>query len=305
MVVFEDIHRNVVSKIGDKFKGLNLEPFWLTDVTKAINQAIAKVREGYVKNKRGEVFSKTVQFYVSLPDLAYPYLHYTSIAEYGNILSSVDPGIAIMGSNVLVTDIELTENPVVYQKGTRVTKDGLLYEATESVPSINTFDLTYDPNNIRSWFANNGLKYKVGDVVRSLGSYYVCEQAHTNKEQPEDIGSVLIETLPAWTKVYWKLIGRNNITAVYFPFWQLTNLKFHTQPKDLCAFSIVRDKLYLPKEYSQFTMTYVPEWEYVSDLSTVLDLPYELVPEVETIAIQLLGPVLGFSLEQGEPNEQS
>jgi len=305
MVLFDDIHRNVVAKIGDKRGGLPFEPFWFTDVTKAINQAIAKTREGYTRNGRGDVFSKTAMLYVSLPDLAYPHLHYTNLTEFGPVMSTVDPAISILSSNVLNTDVELTTDAVSYPKGARVFRfdDNMVYEAVELVPAENTYDLVFDPNHVRTWYKNNGIKYKVGDVVSSEGSYYVCGQAHRNEDMPEDITLVELNSVPAWNKVYWKRVGDNNKTAVYFPFWQLTNLRLHKEPRQLCAFSIVRDKLYMPKEYNKITITYVPEWTYVSDLSATIDLPYELVPEVETLAMQFLAPVIGFSMESAD--EQS
>ena len=301
MILFDDIHRNVVAKVGDKRRGLPLEPFWFTDITKAINQAIAKTREGYTRNGLGDVFSKTAMLYVSLPDLAYPHLHYATLSEFGPVISTVQPAIAILSSNVLNVDIELTTSATAFAKGTRVFReDNQIYEAVEAVPAQNTYDLVFDPNDIRGWYKNNGIKYKVGDIASTNGSYYVCLQTHKNVDMPENIASVTVNSLPAWTKVYWKYIGDNSTTAVYFPIYQLTNLRLHRDARQLCAFSVVRDKLYLPKEYNKITITYVPEWIYVSDLSATIDLPYELVPEVETLALQLLAPVIGFSMESAD-----
>ena len=304
MVILDDIHRNVVAVL-DRQEGLSNVEFWHTDVTKAVNRAIAEVREAYTKAGIGQYFVHTQRIYTTVEDLNYPYLRYVTLEK--NPLATTPAHLAFYTSNFFRSEDELLDQNQTFEQGRMVFKDdGFAYEALVNISNANTFDLTFKPGRTRLWYPNNDLKFRVGDIIKQASdAYYRCLVDHKNFFNPIPLNpeDVTIEDDPAWERLYWRQCGKAFVTGVYYDFHRLNQLKTISNPDQFYGFSAVRDRLYVTRNITNFTISYVPEWEYVSDLDEELEIPFELLREVEQLALKLLEPVVGRNLADNRVNE--
>lgn len=303
MIKLDDIHRNVVSVIDSK-QGLANIQYWHTDVTKAINRAIAEVREAYTKAGLGHYFALTQRFYTTVEDLEYPYLRYVKLDRPP--IQVTPTHLAFLSSNVFVTENELLDTEQDFYIGDIAYRDdGFLYVAVADTENENTYQATFSPERTRSWYPNNKLKYRAGQLIKAYSDgYYRCLVDHTNYFADPPVGpeDVLLDTVPAFERLYWMKKGSPFVTATYYDFRRLNQMKSVSNPTNFYAFSVVRDKLYVTRNVENFTLSYVPEWQYVSNLDATLDIPYELVSEIENMALRLLEPIVGANLIDNRTN---
>jgi len=304
MVLFDDIHRNVVAVL-DRQEGLSNIEYWHTDVTKAINRAVAEIREAYTKAGIGQYFVHTQRIYTTIEDLNYPYLRYVMLEK--TPLAVTPAHLAFYTSNFFRSEDELLDRNQTFAEGSIVFKDdGFAYEALTNISNANTFDLTFIPGRTRLWYPNNNLKYRVGDIVKQASdAYYRCLVDHTNTINPIPLNpeEVEFDSNPAWERLYWRQCGKAFVTGVYYDFHRLNQLKTIDNPDQFYGFSVVRDRLYVTRNINNFTISYVPEWEPVSNLDDEIQIPYEMLREVEQLSLKLLEPIVGMPLADNRVNE--
>lgn len=300
------------------------------DVTNAINEAISSLRVEYIQNGQGFEFTETDRVYATVDDIEYPFAKYAEL-DY-NIMRSLPIQWTVKQSMFSKTDKFIQNKPQTWTKGDLAIKGNNLYKCVESVDGVNTFNYTFKPSSIRSWSKNNKFEFVQGDVVYDGSSYYIATEDYVNNEN-EGIADAGLEppvvsdptltssnvTATAFTvnftqatsseeensfeKLYWMLIGDAYYEARYVPFDQIHQLKLSGFTRNHFPFTIKENKIYTTVTALPFTITYIPEWEYVEDLDTDLDIPDSFIQPVKQNAIQQLG--FKLNIDSSEAGSES
>lgn len=291
MSTYGDLHRDVVSALGTPKEQINFK-----DVSNAINQTISQARVEYIQNGQGYEFVETETFYVLIDDLTYPFLYSTDLDK--NLMRTLPISQTVRSSLFWKTENELLDEAQTWSEGDIVRKGDYAYQALDDISSTNTYNLTFTLENPRNYYIDNGLKYVKGDIVRDqvTGDYYRCDTAYTNNQGQS------ITASGNFTKVLWKQIGEAFFEATYVPFDAMYEMKLRNNIKEHYPFTILDNKIYTTVENVPFSISYIPEWTFVEDMSTELNIPDSMYQSVRNRAIQLLAPKLG--MEQPQTDEE-
>lgn len=277
-MTFAPIVKDIVSKLNQNV----LQDAGVTyyDIIVAINDEYVKLRDAYIVQGQGNIFAKTENVYVSLKDFAYPDFYYAELES--QVLSTVPIQQAVFSTTMLLTNTKLTSAAKAYTKGTLVSIGNYLYKAVEDVPAIDSSALFFNNLFTKNYTVDNKLHYGVGELLKdkATGSFYRVTTAFQAKDGVGLSGNT--------EKVYWKRIGVNHTTPHLYNINDLTRTRLYNYIETEFAFSIVGNKLYIQGADSpkNFAITYIPEWEQVTDMETEVLLPYAIVPELKNAALR-------------------
>lgn len=294
MTTFGELYRDVISNLNVPEDQLRFK-----DVSNAINQAISEIRTEYVKSGLGYEFAVTERIAGTSRDIQYPFLQKAPLSY--PIIRTLPISMAVKSSVFQVSDNILENRSQAWATaGTTVIRDDDIYayKSTEAIPTLtNTYNLTFDPIDVKNFYTNNGLKFAVGDVVydQASGSYYRCDTAYTNNT------GATIEDSGAFTKVYWKKIGNAYFQGMVVPFNALHETRINQNINRTYPFTILEDTVYTSVSGVTFTITYIPEWTYLESMTAQLTIPDTMITTVKGRSIELLSVKLG--LQQPRSNE--
>lgn len=280
MPTLEQLYRNVNSTLSanDIWK----EKIYHNDTVKALNDAIADQRIEYINRGLGFEFATTETFYVTMEDIQYPFVR-NAFQLSRPLLRSLPIHQTILVNSFPKSDIVLDDEEVSLIKGDEVIKGKRLYKVVEDVDNENVYDKTFEAEYVRFFYA--GMKVRLEDIILFEDSYY----------RPTQAGK--IEDISTLEKVYLLDIGQAYNDAMCVSFNRLHELTLAQSVKG-DVFTVKDDMIYTSFDSIPFTLSYIPEWEYVDDLSTELDIPDTMITAVEQQAIASLARKFGLEIEQ-------
>lgn len=291
-ITLSKLYRDIVSGIGapeDQIRKL--------DVTNLINQNIADLRVQFIKQGLGKEFIETETISSTSKDTTYPFLYTATITK--PLMRSLPIEWTVQQSLFWETSNELQDTVDTWTKGDLAIKDGVVYEALSDINSQNTYDLTFKIDNVKNYYNNNGLEFKKGDIVynQSDGTYWRCTSDYTN-----DQGQT-ISASGSFEQLYWRQIDDGYQQGTPIKFTELFQTVLHDYADNHFPFTIKEKDFYTTKSNTPITISYVPEWQYVEDLSANLDIPDMIIQPIRNRCIRLIGSKLGIK-EELLPNVQ-
>ena len=297
---FKDLYRDVYSRLSLFDTGHGI---YAQDIIVALNDAITQHRLEYVNNNMGQAFAIEVSSYATIESQEFPFAGYFTLPR--QVIKSSPPENAIIAAIVWDTTEEIPDNISSGEIWDVATKDGKQYYCIADFDNVNTFDRTFKAANIRNYKRNNGLIYKKGDVVldHETEAYYRCvEDFHAVVDEP-------IDNLLQFEKLYWYERGSAYKPAIFFPLDQLRSMKMYENFSSTYAFTVIGNKVYTVPSPERVSITYVPEWEPITDIESDVDIPDFMIPIIKNSAINVLGAKLGMNLvdqriKEPEPTEE-
>lgn len=291
-----NLYRDIVSNFSSVADGRLRK----LDVTNLINQTIADVRTQFIQEGLGKEFLYTETIWATVKHpIEHPFLYRATLDK--TLMRGLPIAWTVQHSLFWETENELEDTTQSWSKGDLAIKDDTVYEALEDISSQNTYDLTFEVDNVKNYYNNNGLEYKTGDIVynQSDGTYWRCTSDYTNNQGQAISGSGNFEQL------FWRRVDdayQQGSPVKYNDLFQTQLFEFGDNH---FPFSIKEDEFYTPVDNTPITISYIPEWEYVEDFDTELTIPDLIVQPVRNRCIRLLGSKLGIQQENlPEPMEK-
>lgn len=276
-MTLDSIYRDIYSRIRQS--GLEHD-FGFLDIVKAINDAIRQLRFQYIETGNINDFLLTEDI-VFVSDSTFRELN-------SGVLTSTpiqDAPVSLVFSNIRAykTQNELEDSTQSYTKGDLVYREGVLYKATKTSSSLNTYNLVFDPKKVRNYKRNNGLQYYNNDVIydSQTDDYY-----RVNADFVANV-DVVATSIPELTVLYWKEMKEGWLRPQVLPY---KNLQQYTiLGEEFYPFvSFLGDTIYTNNYIEKITISYVPVWSDVTDMTTDLGLPDSFITQVKILSIQLL-----------------
>lgn len=258
------------------------EKFYSQDVIKAINDSIAEVRTKAAQGRNARQIAVTQVIDDFAVSLQFPYLVESTLDQ--PLLNTVDPHFSILQADYWKSASPLTSSFTTAVVGEQRYIAGQLYSCVAAHTGENQFTKTFDPKDIRAFYPNNQAKFFTGEIIFREGVYWkVLEDFLNNEDQTFVEGS-------RFSKMYWaKLQGAFGVASIY-PFERIGELKLLNESHctGTRGIAVRGDVILASPNVPKLTITYVPEWTFVSDLDAVIDLPTEWSSEVKTMAVDKL-----------------
>lgn len=281
----EKIYRDIVSLF--KAEGLDHSDIYASDIIHSINDSIATQRIKQVKGGVKTPFVTEEEIPFNMEDRNVSYLNKTTIEKAP--LQELPLHKTVVTAIAKKSQNRLTKSAKAWSQGDEVVKGRYLYKAVVDVPSSNTYDLTFDPQDVIPYVKNKD--YITGDVI-----YY--NQKQTYWEATSDFkasGDPLNDTA---NELYWKQIGGAEVDASIIAYENKRDLKV------LDVSITINDKtIFTTPDIGYLFLEYVPVWEPVEELDGEIDLPISILQVVKRDVFQRLSPKLRTSQEQGGQDE--
>jgi hypothetical protein len=260
----KDLYRDVYSQLNVHGNEHSISSL---DIIKALNQTIRLLRAEYVKNGLAGYFAETEVVQGFYQDYQYEFLSRGTLSK--TLIAEVPVEQAILSSNVKITINKIADETQTWKEGDTAEYDGMLYEAVKDITDTNTYGKVFDSKNLRIYYPNNGLKYKAGEIVWN---------PDTNQYYKVSSGFIATDDVENLDEVFWRKIGNANIVANHYPINLLRNVVLHDNLTQ--AFSIYNNQVYVNPKVQELTITYVPEWRYIQDLETDVNIPDQMELQV-------------------------
>lgn len=267
MANFEQLYRDISQQYP--LEVLEQRGLYFNDLLNIINDEYASTRIEMVKTGRGQPFLVTEDVYAVIPDISYPEFYYAELQE--PLLSAVPVQQAVYSSLVWYVSDQIQNSLQSFTKGDKKSYNGGVYVAVNNVSAVNTFGLTFYGKKVRNYKAGNSLSYQIDDILYDTETrqYWKVTEAFTSTSA-DDLSTKA-------TRVYWKYLFGNYDTANHYDFFELTRNRMYVAIDGEHAFAIQDNKLYTPKQNKRFTISYVPEWDNVTDLATEVVMPSSML----------------------------
>lgn len=283
MVKLREIYADVLARLDQH----DTQKISFSEIVNAINDVIKQQRVNYVSQGRYEPFVKTEVFYTSIASFEFPFLN--SIELENDILDDVPIESVLINGVVQFTDNELENTIQSWNKGDLAVKDGEVYIALQDITSTNTFNLTFNIDETKFYYPDNGIDYFTGDIVYNGfdKKYYRVNSNFTSGV-----------TNPSFTELVWKHVTSNNKPTYFYPFNRIHELKLFNKDREVYGFTVNRSKIFLNKlkDDKIFTLSYVPKWTEVKNLNDDVDIPDFMISNVKNGVLQIIGAKLGLNL---------
>lgn len=294
MPTLDSIYRDINSYTTNS--DVFTEPIVHQDVIKAINDGIRKLRREYTSNGLGHKFSTTETIYSLIKDFEYPFLNFSNLSNrVDDSLEITDSILAVFGYEV--TD-ELLDEAQSFSKGDLVMKGDIIYKAVDDIDNINTYEDTFQAVTVRNFYKGNELRYTQDDIVYDVENdlYYKVNTDFTNDsgDSAPDISEL--------DKLYWKKEKESYIHVSKYPFYAINTLRAFDEYSQTQGIVVNQDKIYATKGLERLTLTYIPEWEDITDLDEEVIIPDFMVSDLKNLVINKLLRKRQFA--EQELNEQ-
>jgi hypothetical protein len=233
-------------------------------IRKAINHVYTVIRNEYIRRGQGDEFMIEVALGagdLNQPDMFTEMQRLKKAEVTRPVVMSIplQEAIRVVTASTVVN--ALTDAVLSFQKDDIVSKDGYKFIATDDVVGLNTYNLTFTVDDLKSFRINNGLKYRKGHVVYSEGSFYRAIRDHINEFVAETIAEInIIE--PTWEQLYWRFIGLDLVNPVIIPINDYFTI---TRNNGVYHFvSMKGNTVYVSNGIKRLRIRYVPELDFVS-----------------------------------------
>lgn len=282
------IYRDIISALGPSVE----DQVRKLDVTNLINQTIADLRVQFIRNGLGSEFIYTQKIdSTSKNSTEFPFLYTATLDK--NIMRGLPLSMTVQESLFWKASDELTDTVQSWTKGDLAYKDGVAYEALEDISSQNTYDLTFEADNVKNYYNNNGLEFFKGDIAynQSDGTYWRCTSDYTNDQGQSISASGNFEQL------FWRRVDDAYYQGSPVQFNSLFQTVLFDMIDNHYPFSIKEKTFYTTVANTPLTLSYVPEWEYVEGFDQQLSVPDMMAQPIRNRAIQLIASKLGVDSE--------
>jgi hypothetical protein len=279
-MTLDSIYRDVNSKLSVQHE--YEEKFYSLDTIKAINDAISAVRLEAAQNRVAEQIAVTQVINNFTLSANHPYLVEATLSA--SIINTVDPMSAILQADYWVTANTLDSGFTSATVGDRRNIGRKLYQCVETYAGVNAQTRIFDGNKLRYFAPNDNATYLVGDIIHNGGSYWkVLENFANTTTQTFEEGA-------RFEKQFWVFVGNAFGPTSVYTFERISQMKLLSE--DDCTgtrgVAVKKDKVYCSPNVPKLTITYVPEWTFINNLDTNLDIPSEWLPEIKQRAVQTM-----------------
>jgi len=270
---------NLIKRIRTKIGNIGLDdvPFFHDQYVSAINDAIRSLRVQYIQNGLGNEFVESETFYVLIEDFDLPFLNFADLKK--PILRSLPPSLTVRSSLIWKAP-RLNRGTGTYAKGEKRIIGRELYEAVDNITEQDTYNNAAKIDRVRTFYPDNGLTFFEGDIVKSNGLYYVATQEYENNTD------TLIEDTGSFEQIYWKYVGSGYVEARHVPFSELHSNRLKLP--NSYPFSVKENKVWTQFNNVPFTLSYIPEWEEVTDVNEELSVPDSMLMDIQNLSVQHL-----------------
>lgn len=258
MVTLKEIYDSVLST----FPG-NVREFDSQLIVDWINESYIEIRNQFISNQRFEQFTTTEYVGGFSKHKSIPYLNYTKLKR--PVIQDINIDNVVVYA-VCRTAPKLSSVEKSWDEGDEAYKNESLYEAVSDVPEMDSSELTFKDCDVRNFYPENGLKYKVGDVVKVDDVFYKCTSEHTNTSE-EDISE-----LTEWEQVYWKYKGIGFVDPEIVDFSMVDRKKLVIDGGGVIV-TFDKDNLYVSPGILNVEVSYVPEHEHVRNNNGKFSIP--------------------------------
>lgn len=290
MITLDPIYRDITSKFN---QGAKENEITRTDILIAINDAIAALRNEYVTAGLGQSFAITDSITALARDTTYPFLFVGTLTK--DLLKRVAVSKSVINVSLFQTASNLTDTLTTFAVDSLAIKNNAsefkLYKCVKGFTSLNTFTLTFTKSDLRQWRSANGLTYSAGNVIFDGTSYWKLTADLVNDVPYTFVASGAGAGQINATQVYWLEQGDPTINPVFFEFDRINEIRLLNRD-GFKGYTIKDNKIYGTSNVAKVNITYVPEWTYVDDLGTNVQVPYELIEPIKQRAIAALATKL-------------
>lgn len=287
-MTFGELYRDVYSRLA--LDGEDHDVYF-DDISKTINDAVRELRVEYIKQGMGHEFATTETLNNFTESTDYPFVNSDILSN--KIMEDLPIEYTVLSSTCYTTDNVIQNSSQTFNKGDIARKDGKLYECVSSFSNQNTFDLVFDPDDVRNYYRKNGLVYNIGDVVydNETQNYFRVTTGFTNNIDEDGDNNSNLEQL------FWKEIGTSYAYASHYPFKYLNTIRLFESVDFSEAFAILEDKVYATPNIDELILTYISKWTDIKDMDATLDLPDFMIPQVKDRALIRIGQKLNVKME--------
>lgn len=258
MVTFKTIYEDAMSTFPGDIR--NFDPVSLQNW---INESYIEIRDQYIQANKFDQFaiSDHVKFtrddrqlpYLRVGTLRYPilqHLNFDSLVVYV-IARKHDP---------------LKDEAQTWSEGDYAWKGIDKFVAVNDITGINTYTLTFENRDVRNYAPANGLKYKIGNVVKEDGKYYRANSVTVNT------ASTALSTRSEWDQVYWKYDGMGFTDPEVINF-NLIDRRKAAIDNGATVITFDKKEVYISSGVTSAEIRYVPEHKWVTKNNETFYIP--------------------------------
>lgn len=281
----EKLYRDIVSLF--RAEGLEQSNVYASDIIHAINESISTQRRKQVQAGIKTPFVTNEEIPFSLEDRNLTYLNKADLDKAP--LRELPLTETVVTAVAKKTPNRLTQTVKSWSQGDKVTKEGVLYEAVNNIPSSNSYDLTFNHKDVIPYVKNKD--YSNGDII-----YY--NQGQTFWRATSNFTASGDPSADPTEQIYWRKVGRAEIDASVISYKNKRDLRVNDT-----SITINEKTLFASPDIGYLFLEYVPIWEPVEELDEEIDLPLSVVQAVKQDVFQLLSPKLRTSQSTGDQDE--
>lgn len=268
-----DLYTDIYSKLT--LGGIEHDVNYL-DIVKSINDSIREIRQELI-------IAEVPNEFVTSEDIELNEDEFFDGLNSGDlekeILEDVPINFSIINSILFKTNNELIDEDQSFNKGDIAYKGKVLYKAIDEISNVNTYTLTFNPSDVRTYREDDGLLYKKGDIVFDIDTK---EYFGVNEE------FIATDASPDLTKLYWMKIEDGWLRGSYVEYFNLDK-SIITDDDEFYPFISVRGKtIYSNKFIERIKISYIPKWNDVKNLDDELNLPEIMIPKVKDLSLSKL-----------------
>lgn len=277
---FRNIYNDVVSRVSQL--DVDRSKLFHYDYLDAINDSIAELIVMYGSKEMFDGITHTEVITFNMKDFEYSLLYSADLEK--KINKNFKPKNAIVNCLVQPITLEGKTGEQSYSKGTLVVFKDYVYECLDSYTLQDHLEneTEFDGTNIREYTPGSGVQYKRLDILKFDNLYYRCIQDFIATDKQHDIETDTIN----FSQIFWIKKQPVYFNSRFIAFDDLNDMLIYSKMKDVYMFSVYGDKLYMNQNPKRVVLTYIPEWEDITNLDTEITFPRTMVSDIKLKALE-------------------
>lgn len=291
--IYTDIHSKLV------LSGVNESKIYFLDIVKSINDSIRETRFEYLKGTRvGDIFSFTETINTFTESSNYPYLNQAALSK--TPLKDFPIEKVFIGATSYATENEILDENQTFQKESFATKGDYTYVAIRDITSENTYNLTFSPYEIRTYYKQSDIQFKAGSKIYDYETkkYYVVNQTFIANFD----GSLQDNT--DVTELAWKRFTTAYKNVAFYCLHRVNELRNFGKIDFASGITVDKSTLLVTKNTKKIVLTYIPEWEDITDPSVELNIPDFFIPTIKYRAMAIIASKIGIQIDLEKPKDE-
>lgn len=277
----EPFVRNIVNRLTTI--GVNRSEIYSQEIIDELNNVIPTIQLDDIRTGNDEFYGTKVELPVGLDSIDSPTLFESPLNPIP--FPELPTQRAILRAFCFITPNKL-KRVDSYNEGDYARIGGTLYRCVESFENLETRDLTFKTNKVRSIYTNS--THKDGEVVFNPtdGSHYRANKSMYEGQVPEE-----------WVKLYWKEVGSSGIEPNYVTFDDLRTSQLMSY-----VFSVYQGTLYTTPDIGEIHLWYIPEPATIQEPDDTIKLTANGLMRAREMVTQNLRQKL--QVPQPEPTDE-